>query len=172
MTAFERVKYRLFSAFPKRYASAGGLKIGKNVRIMDGVSFGSEPYLIEIGNHVTISSDVLFITHDGGTWVFREQERFQDVIKYGKITVGNNCFLGARSIIMPNVAIGNNCVIAAGSIVTRDVPDNTVYGGNPAKMICTLDEYAEKCLLRNPDYNKTNYIKNKKDELLRILNDK
>ncbi len=70
------------------------------------VLFGSEPYLIELGNHVRTSSDVAFITHDGAAWVFREEEKYKKVIRYGKITVGDNCFLGMRCIILPGVTIG------------------------------------------------------------------
>ena len=64
--------------------------------------------------------------------------------KIGKISIGDNTFIGADTIVMPNVKIGKNCIIGTRSVVTKDVPDNTVYAGNPAKFICTLDDYIQK----------------------------
>ncbi|WP_411843769.1 acyltransferase [Salinicoccus sp. HZC-1] len=145
-----------------------GLKIGKDLRIMGSPDFGSEPYLISIGNHITISSNVRFVTHDGGTWVFRKQEKYKNVIKYGRITIHDNCFIGRDTIILPNVSIGPDSVIAAGSIITKDVPPNTVVAGQPAKVIMSTDEYAEKSFAKNVSYDKKNYKHNKKDELLKV----
>jgi acetyltransferase-like isoleucine patch superfamily enzyme len=102
-------------------------------------TFGSEPYLITIGDHVTITSGVSFVTHDGGVWVFRE--KYPDVDVIAPITIGNNVFIGIRSIIMPGVTIGDNCVIGAGSIVTRSIPSNYVAVGSPARCLKTIDEY-------------------------------
>lgn len=120
-----------------------GANIGNNCSFIGrNISFSSEPYLITIGNNVRVSFDVSFVTHDGGTYVLRK-ERPEAVI-YGKIAVGNNVFIGARSIIMPNVIIGDNCIIGAGSIVTKNIPSNCVAAGVPAKVICSLDEYKVK----------------------------
>ena len=59
--------------------------------------------------------------------------------------IGDNCFLGIRSIILPGVTLGNNCIVGPGSVVPAgDYPDNSVIAGNPAKIICTLDEYYKK----------------------------
>ncbi len=129
---------------PIRYATKVGVKIGENCRILSlkANTFGSEPYLIEIGNHVTITSGVRFITHDGGVWIFREQKPNIDV--FGKIVIGNNVFIGINAIIMPNVTIGNNVVIGAGSIVTKNVPSNTVCAGVPAKVLSTVDDYKSR----------------------------
>lgn len=110
--------------------------VGKNI------SLSSEPYLITIGNDVRVSFDVAFVTHDGGTFVLRK--KYPNASLYGRIKVGNNVFIGARSIILPNVNIGNNCIIAAGSVVTRDVPDGTIVGGIPAKYISSYREYEYK----------------------------
>ncbi|MEK9713668.1 MAG: DapH/DapD/GlmU-related protein [Thalassolituus sp.] len=49
--------------------------------------------------------------------------------------IGESCFIGARSIVMPGVRVGNRCIVAAGSVVTRDVPDNCIVAGNPAKVV-------------------------------------
>ena len=126
---------------PVAYARSLGVKVGDDVRLIGihGGTFGSEPYLIEIGNHVTITSRVQFVTHDGGVWVFRDRNPDMDV--FGRISIGNNVFVGFGSIIMPNVRIGNNVVVAAGSIVTKNIPDNSVAVGVPARVIKTLDEY-------------------------------
>lgn len=121
-----------------------GLKLGRDVRIMGKPDFGSEPYLITIGGHVTVSTHVEFVTHDGATWVFRDRPEYRGLQRFGPIAIGNNCFIGTRSVILPGVRIGDNCVVGAGSVVTRSVPDNTVVAGAPARVICTYDEYVER----------------------------
>lgn len=152
-----------------KWAKKNGMTFGENVTVMSGVSFGSEPYLIHIGNSVRISSNVCFINHDGGTFVFRDQEKYKNVIKYGRINVGNHVFIGNGAIILPNVSIGDYCVIGAGSVVTKDVPPNSIACGVPAKVISTTDEYAEKCLVNTPNYDIELYKKNKKRYLKKIL---
>ena len=158
---------------PVKYA----LKVGVNlldpgdVKLLS-TNFGSEPWLITIGRHVELSGNVVFITHDGATWVFRtgtQSDKYKDVIRYGKIVIKDNCFIGMNSVILPGVTIGPNSIVGAGSTVTKDIPPNSVFAGNPAHMICSVDEYAEKCLRETPDYNIEAYHKNKKEELLRIL---
>lgn len=146
-----------------------GVVIGERCRLIGSPSWGSEPWLITLGNHVEISSNVRFITHDGATWVFREKERYKDVIRYGKIEIKDNCFIGANSTILPGVTIGPNSVVGACSLVRKDVSPNSVYAGNPARRICSIEDYAEKCLLQTPDYDRNNYRKNKQEEVLRIL---
>jgi acetyltransferase-like isoleucine patch superfamily enzyme len=105
-------------------------------------TFGSEPYLVKIGDHVTITFGVRFVTHDGGVWVFRDRERDIDIFR--PIIIGSNVFIGINSILMPGVTVGDNCVIGAGSVVTRDIPANTVAIGAPARPIRDLDSYWEK----------------------------
>ena len=57
---------------------------------------------------------------------------------------GENCFIGARTTILPNVTIGDNTIIGANSLMNKDIPDNVVAAGNPCKVVCTLDEYRRK----------------------------
>lgn len=120
-----------------------GVKIGDDCRIFN-CSFGSEPFLISIGNNCEITSGVKFVTHDGATWIFRKNKKFTRT-KYGPIIIKDDCMIGIHSIILPNIEIGPNSIVGAGSVVTKNVPPNTVYAGNPAKFICTVDEYLEKC---------------------------
>ncbi|OKL37660.1 acyltransferase [Domibacillus mangrovi] len=131
---------------PIEYARKIGVDVGKDCRFLGIKSgtFGSEPYLIKIGNHVTLTSGVQFITHDGGVWIFRKE--IQDIDVFGKIIVGDNVFIGISSIIMPGVTIGNNVVIGAGSVVTKNIPSNSIAAGVPAKVINTYDEYKVKSL--------------------------
>lgn len=132
------------------YFRKQGAIIGKNNRLLVR-RLGSEPYLVKIGDDCTISSDVRFITHDGVSGLFRKE--IPDLHVFGKIEIKDRCFIGMRTIVMPNVTIGPNSVVGAGAVVTKDVPPNTVVGGVPAKIICSIEEYKEKCVL---DYNSLN----------------
>lgn len=125
-----------------------GMKVGNGCDFVSpGPNFGSEPYLIEFGNNVTVSFDVAFVTHDAGTRVLRNlatNDKEKQTVIYGKIVVGNNCFIGCRTTILPGVKIGDNTIIGAGSVVNRDIPSNSVAAGVPCKVICSLEEYKEK----------------------------
>ena len=123
----------------------GEPNLGKNVQIVGGANFGSEPYLITIGDNTTVSFDCAFVTHDAATRVIRHLPGHdKETVIYGPITVGKNCFIGCRTVILPNVKIGDNCIIGAGSVVNKDIPDNTVAAGVPCKVICTLEAYINK----------------------------
>jgi acetyltransferase-like isoleucine patch superfamily enzyme len=135
----------------RSYVKAG-LKLGRDVRVIGKPDFGSEPYLIEIGNHVTISSNVTFITHDGATWVFRHLPAYLGLQRFGRIVIGDNCFIGAGAIIMPGVSIGSNSVVGAGAVVTRSVPADSVVAGVPARRVCSYEEYVERMVPRCRSY--------------------
>lgn len=107
------------------------------------MTFSTEPYLVHIGNHVS-ATKTHFETHDGGVWVLRDEHPDIDIVR--PIYVGDNVYFGYGCIILPGVKIGSNVVIGAGSIITRDIPDNSVSVGVPARVIKPLDEYAAAAL--------------------------
>ena len=154
---------------PVQYARRTGVKVGENCRLLTA-EFGSEPYLISIGNHVLISSNVSLLTHDGGSWPFRDLPEYEGVMKYAPVIIEDNCFIGMGATIMPGVTIGKNSVVGAGSIVTKDIPAGSVVAGIPAKIICTTLEYAEKLKRKNPKYDLEAFKKDRKKELMRIFN--
>lgn len=128
----------------KLYRKYYGVKIGKNIRFTGKPYWGPEAFLVEIGDNVTITQDVFFHTHDGAVGLFRKE--FKGINVFGRIKIGNNVFIGSRAMILPGVTIGDNVVIATGSIITKDVPNNSVVAGVPAKVIKTLEEYKSKVL--------------------------
>ncbi len=132
-------RYIKWKINPEGFARSQGVSIGTNCRLLGKIEFGSEPYLVKIGNHVTITNGVRFITHDGGVWIFREEHPDIDVI--APIVIGNNVFIGLGALIMPGVTVGDNTVIGAGAIVTKDIPANCVAVGVPARPIKDIDEY-------------------------------
>jgi|APFre7841882724_1041349.scaffolds.fasta_scaffold11271_3 acetyltransferase-like isoleucine patch superfamily enzyme len=141
--------------FPVDSARKLGCKVGENT-ILDNINLGSEPYLVEIGNNCHITYNVSFITHDGATWVIKRKYDFKGT-NYGKIIIRDNVFIGNHSIILPNVEIGPNCIIGAGSVVTKNIPPDSVFAGNPAKFICTIEEYYQKCVINKGNLQNSKY---------------
>lgn len=115
---------------------------GGGCHIYGKVSWSTEPWIITIGNNVHITDGVKFLTHDGGTLLYRDKVPDLEITK--PITIGNDVYIGNNVIILPGVAVGSNVIIGAGAVVTKDIPDNSVAVGVPAKVIKTADEYFEK----------------------------
>lgn len=136
-----KVTDRLWKMFSSKagYARHIGVTIGKNC-LIDTYNWPTEPYLITIGDNVQITGGVSFYTHGGGQVV---REKHPDFDIFGKIKVEDWAYVGAHSHIMPGVTIGEGALVAAGSVVTKSVSPRTVVGGNPARFICTIDEYYE-----------------------------
>lgn len=128
---------------PIGYARSIGVTLGNNVHFygMPSGMFGTEPWLVSIGSNVHVTSGCAFITHDGGTLILRGE--VPDLEWTAPISVGDDVYIGMRTLVMPGVRIGNRVIIGAGSVVTRDIPDNSVAVGVPARVIKTVDEYLE-----------------------------
>lgn len=122
-------------------ARNAGARIGENCRFYS-LSIFSEPHLVEIGNNVIVSGQVMFVTHDGA--IYTAPQPIPGVSgHFGRIRIGDNCFIGMRAIIMPNVELGKHCIVAAGAVVMDSFPDNCVIAGNPAKYVCPASLYHE-----------------------------
>lgn len=138
--------------YTRRYLSSKGVSLGKNSIVYNTTfSSSSKGDKFYIGDNCTITgctllghdaSPTLFIpelVNSPEPWLIGARRSYRKPIK-----IGNNCFIGYGSIILPGVIIGNNVVIAAGSVVTSNIPDNSVYGGNPAKLIKPIDVFIGK----------------------------
>jgi acetyltransferase-like isoleucine patch superfamily enzyme len=128
---------------PVGYARSRGVQIGADCHLLGSTkdTFGSEPYLIKIGDRVSITHDVDFITHDGGIRQFREIAPDIDVL--GTIVIGNDVFIGAHTILLPDTVIGDGCVVGAGSVVKGHYAPHGVIYGNPALRVRSTEEYWE-----------------------------
>jgi len=129
-----------------------GMKVGNDVIFVEAPDFGSEPYLIEIGDRTKITAGCRFITHDGAMYVIRSMEKYEDARNFGRIKIGENCFIGNSCTLLPGSQMGNNCILGAGSVLNSSMPDNSVYAGVPAKFICTIEQYGDKALENNTIY--------------------
>ena len=141
---------------PEQYARKIGVNIGDHC-LIDTRNWPSEPYLVFIGDNVQITRDVTIHTHGGGNSIRRYHPQF-DV--FGKVVIEDWAYIGAFSQIMPGVTIGEGALVAAGSVVTKSVPAHMVVGGNPAKIICTTEEYYK----RNKKYDIGSKGKSKKEK--------
>ncbi|PKH31894.1 acyltransferase [Shewanella sp. ALD9] len=130
---------------PNKLAKVKGVNLGENCKLNKKISFGSEPYLISLGNDFYCSTGIKFITHDGAVNVLRNIN--PDLTRadlFGKIEIGDNVFLGCNVIVLPNTTIGNNVIVGAGSIVRGCLESNFVYAGVPVRKIMSLEDYKSK----------------------------
>ena len=149
------IEYDQIAALKKK-----GLKVGSNFYMQENCAIDfSHSWHIEIGDDVSLAPNVHILAHDASTWWFLGYTKIKNV------KIGNKVFIGARSIILPGVSIGNNVIVGAGSVVTKDIPDNSVFAGNPAKYIMDTDVYiarekekmnAENCFGR--EYSEANDV--------------
>lgn len=147
LNPFKRIVdlYWRFLTSPEDYLRHIGVKIGMNCFISTREMNG-EPYLITIGNNVQVTRGVVIHCHGGGNAIRKD---YPDFDIFGKVTIEDWAYIGSHSQIMPGVTIGEGAIVAAGSIVTKSVLPYTVVGGNPAKYICTVQEYIDKNLKYN-----------------------
>jgi acetyltransferase-like isoleucine patch superfamily enzyme len=123
-----------------------GVKIGQNTIVFDPHNIEidvTRPELLEIGSHVFLHRGTKILTHDWASWCF-VYSHAEFLPSHGKVTIGNNVWLGENVTICKGVKIGDNVIIGIGSVVTKSIPSNSVAAGVPAKVLCSYDEYYQK----------------------------
>ncbi|MBB5265381.1 maltose O-acetyltransferase [Catenibacillus scindens] len=146
-----------------------GIEMGENCHILTSKIDVHHGFLISMGNNVTIS-DARLLTHDGST------KKFLGYSRVGRIKIGSNVFIGAGAIILPGIEIGDNVIVGAGAVVTKDIPNDSLVVGNPAKVIKTVTGYIEenKGRMNNENVWNTHYsskTQEEKNEMKKILSD-
>jgi maltose O-acetyltransferase len=129
-----RLRIRLFI-----YRRIWKINIGKNTYISPKAYIDHHKrFSVEIGNNCYITRDCIILDHtqekQGGPM------KLWGNIEYGKVKIGNNVFIGVKSVIMPGVTIGDNVIIGAMSLVTKDIPSNVVAVGQPARVIKNIND--------------------------------
>ncbi len=131
--------YRLRGQHTVEAYLKNGLTVGENFNPQLGVELDySHCWLITIGNNVTIAPHAQILAHDASTC------GVVGYAKIGRVTIGNDVFIGAGAIILPGVTIGDGVIVGAGSVVSHSLESGAVYSGNPARRICSMEEFAEK----------------------------
>lgn len=139
MNYLKELIYRIRGEYTTEKLIKMGLKVGDGFNRLNGVILDpAHCWLIDIGKNVTLAPRVHILCHDAST------KQFIGYTKIGRVSIGDNVFIGADSVVLPGVKIGNNVIIGANSTITHDIPDNSVVAGSPAKVISSLEAYIKK----------------------------
>ena len=141
-----------------------GVQVGENCVIWTRDIDVNHGFLLTIGNNVTLSNAKI-LTHDGST------KRALGYSRVGRVTIGDNVFVGAGAIILPGVTIGNDVIVGAGAVVTKDVPNDSVVAGNPAKVIGSTAAYIEKnkAMMNDSNVWNTHYAAKSEEEKAQMI---
>lgn len=118
---------------------AMGMRIGNDVLLPDSTWVDtSHCFLISIGDHCGFGDGCLLLAHDA------QMDEYLDAARIGRVVIHESSHIGARTVVLPGVEIGPRTIVGAGSVVTKSLPPNSVCAGNPARVICSLDEYLSR----------------------------
>ena len=139
MNIVKELLYRFRGEYTTEKLISMGMIVGRNFKRLHGVILDpGHCWLISMGDNVTMAPRVHILCHDAST------KGFLGYTKIGRVTIGDNVFIGAESVVLPGVTIGSNVIIGANSTVTHDIPEGSVAAGSPARVICTLEDYLSK----------------------------
>lgn len=152
LTIIKRLYYFSNSARYCQYLRNKGIEVGDGNHIDPKSSLidTSRPSLITIGSNCYMNTGFAILTHDWVTNVFIHSGR-DFISSSGRVTIGNNVSFGQNVMVLKGVTIGDNCFIGAGSIVTKDIPANSIAVGAPCKVVMTLDDYYQKRLVKSEE---------------------
>jgi len=118
---------------------ARGMHIGRDVWLPASTWIDADhAYLISIGDHCGFGEGCMLLAHDA------QMDEFLDAARIGRVLIHESCHIGARTVVLPGVEIGPRTIVGSNSVVSRSLPPDTVCAGNPARVICTLEEYLGK----------------------------
>ncbi len=169
---FRALLYRIRGEYTTEKLQKMGLKIGKNFnRLHEVILDPAHCWLIEIGDNVTLAPRVHILAHDASTVYYL------GYAKIGRVTIGNRVFIGASTVVLPNVRIGDDVIVGANSTVTGDLESGYVYAGSPAKKLCSTEEFIQKnksLIKESPCYGEEYTIRanvdiNKKAQMIKEL---
>lgn len=140
LRAFLNERYRAWATRRRwRELRALGLRIGADVNLPASVWIDtSHCHLISIGDHCGFGDGVCILAHDALA------NEFLDATRIAPVVIHPSCHIGARAVILPGVEIGPRAIVGANSVVTRSVPPDSVAAGNPARVLCTLEEHLSR----------------------------
>lgn len=147
-----RLKERASAKDYIAYLRAKGAEIGEDVNLYDVQRITIDetaPWLLKFGNHINITSGVIILTHDY-SWSVLKTMRTQATMPgavlgaQAPVVIGDHVFIGMNSIILRGVTIGDHVIIGAGSVVSKDCESGSVYAGNPARRIMSVEEFFAK----------------------------
>lgn len=144
VTLVKKLYWKAFQRLcPVAFARAAGVRfVPGTLHLYGRVEWNTEPWLITLGRNVYITDGVKFLTHDGGTLLYRERVPDLEITK--PITVGDNVYIGNNVLLLPGITVGSDVVIGAGAVVTHDIPDHSVAVGVPARVIKSTSDYFAK----------------------------
>lgn len=134
---------------------ARGMRIGRDVNLPASTWIDRDfCYLISIGDRSRLAEECLLLAHDA------QMDEFLDAGRIGRIVINSDCSIGARTTVLPGVEIGPRTVVAPNSVVARSLPPDSYCGGNPARVISTIDEYVSqhrRAMQQLPTYDRPSY---------------
>ena len=125
----------------RRWASLSrmGMHIGEDVWLPASTWIDtSHCHLIRIESHTGFGEQCMILAHDA------QMDEFLDAARIGRVWIRESCHIGSRTVVLPGVEVGPRTIVGSNSVITRSLPPDTVCAGNPAKVICSLDEYLER----------------------------
>ncbi len=175
LSLIKKIQYHWAVTAPKRYICwlrKQGCRVGEGVQF-HGLKHifidTTRPSLVEIGNNVVFTRGCILLTH-GYDWFVLKNLYGELLCSSGRVKIGCNVFLGMNTVILKGVTIGDNVIIGAGSVITHDIPANSVAAGNPAKILCEIEQYYTKRRMAYIEEAKS-YARSIKDKLGRNPNE-